>query len=143
MFKVNQVMRIALVFSVLVTVLITSCTIPTELAVYNNSSAAIEFTFNGLAERVESGAAFSIKDQFFLPDVTIMMNGVSLIYRPEWPTIPENFVSWRGWGLWAKRLARLQVERDGKIWLIGLEQEAPVSEFVPQPEGFPLEPDGV
>jgi len=69
----------------------------------------------------------------------IEYNNTSLEYKISTP--PESYVKWAGWGLWSKRMVYTQLNPDGKIWLLDGKTKNPITKFIAQPEGFPLEPN--
>ena len=54
---------------------------------------------------------------------------------------PLSHVHWTGWGPFIKRMFYVQLESDGKLWVLSGEAEHAVSKFIEQPEGFPLVPN--
>lgn len=119
-----------------------SCTLRTEIALYNHTAGPITFVLDGRERRIEVGEIERIfADE--IDNAALVINGISVTYGGNEVPIPESFISWDGWGPWTKRTARLQIEDDGRVWLIETLQSFPVTEFVRQPRGFPLEADPV
>lgn len=115
-----------------------SCTIATEIEVFNNASVPVRLIINGDVLRLEPGKDITIYEME-LSSPRLETDSITWTYIS--PTrIPVSFIAWRGWSFWQSRVAMVQVEADGKIWLLGVDQSPPVSEFVEQPEGFPLAP---
>ena len=123
----------------LVTSTLGSCTIATEIEVFNNTSASVRLVINGDVSPLKPGKDTTIYEGD-IGRVKVETDGIIWTYDIR-SRIPESFIEWRGWGFWQSRVARVQIEADGKIWLLGVDQSPPVSEFVNQPEGFPLVPD--
>jgi len=55
--------------------------------------------------------------------------------------IPLTHVHWTGWGPFSKRMFYVQLEADGKLWVLRAKTQVPVTNFIEQPDGFPLEPN--
>jgi hypothetical protein len=116
-----------------------SCTIATEIEVFNNTLVPVQLVINGDVYRLKPGKDTTIYERE-LSHPIVETDSITWTYvRPT--RIPESFIAWRGWGFWQSRVATVQIESDGRIWLLGVNQSAPVSEFVEQPEGFPLTPN--
>jgi len=77
-------------------------------------------------------------DAWAFGDYEIRSGDKSWMYSSRLP--PVDFVTDRGWGPWARRVFQAQLNRDGRVFLLSPTQTAPVTEPVPQPEGFPLLP---
>ncbi len=60
-------------------------------------------------------------------------------YMPQ--DIPLSHVHWVGWGPFAKRIIYTQLEVDGKMWILNGKTQNAATEFIAQPEGFPLVPN--
>ena len=131
--------RATVCLAMLVAGLLGACTIATEVEVFNNSSVPVRLVINGDVSLLNPGKDATIYERE-LSRPSVETDGIAWTYaRPT--RIPESFIAWRGWGFWQSRVATVQIEPDGKIWLLGVDQSAPVSEFVEQPEGFPLIPN--
>lgn len=122
----------------LVTVGLGSCSIATEVEVFNNSGSPVQFVIDNNESNLEPREIKTFYEHEFR-QVEVEIEGVRWTYQPR-SYIPESFIVWQGWGWWQSRLARVQLESDYKIWLLGVDQTFPVSSFVDQPDGFPVEP---
>ena len=116
-----------------------SCTLATEVEIFNNTSAPVRLVINGDVSRLNPGKHTTIYERE-IGHSSVETDGTSWTYDRR-SLIPESFIVWRGWGFWQSRVARVQIEADGKIWLLGIDQSPPVTDFVDQPEGFPLVPN--
>ena len=115
-----------------------SCTLATEIEAFNNTSAPIRLVLNGDVSRLKPHRVKKIYE-YDLGHISIEIDSNSWTY--DIPSrIPDSFIAWRGWSFWQSRVAMVQIEADGKIWLLGVDQHPPVNEFVEQPKGFPLIP---
>ena len=57
------------------------------------------------------------------------------------PTAPDTaFVIDRGFGPWAERVFKARIDSRGRIFVLKPDQAVPATEFVEQPNGFPLAP---
>lgn len=131
--------RVTICLALFVVCFLGSCTIATEVEVFNNSSALVRLVIDGDVSRLKPGKDITIYERE-LSNAKVETDSISWTYvRPN--RIPESFIAWRGWGFWRSRVAVVQIEADGKIWLLGVDQSPPVSEFVEQPGGFPLTPN--
>ncbi len=130
--------RATLYLVLLVACSLGSCTLATEMEVFNNTSSTVRLVVNGDVSRLKPGKDTTIYEREF-GQINVETDGTSWTY--DIPSrIPESFIAWRGWGFWSSRVASVQIEADGKIWLLGIDQSAPVTDFLDQPEGFPVDP---
>ena len=121
---------------------LTSCTIPTQIELFNNAHQIVRVTVGSREVVLSLGETAKLGTAIGMDKVEVQIGSAVHVYEVN-PAIPETFVSWSGWGPWSKRTARLQLDADGKIWLVGADQVAPVSLFLEQPKGFPLVPHAV
>ena len=131
--------RATICLALLVASSLGSCTLATEVEVFNNTSTPVRLVINGDVSRLKPGKDTTIYEMDF-DRPRVETDSISWTYDRT-SRIPESFIAWRGWSFWQSRVARVQIEADGKIWLLGVDQFPPVSEFVEQPEGFPLVPN--
>lgn len=126
--------------TILVISMVTGCTIPAEIELYNNSGVSITVEFDEKSFKInpnkealfggEHGSKFSVN-----------MDDKVLYY--EMGRLALSNIEFVGWGPFTKRVFRAQIESNGFIWAVGSEQSYPVSNFIEQPEGFPVEPKKV
>ncbi len=117
-----------------------SCTIPTRIELFNNAHQIVRVTVGSDEVVLSPGETAKLGAAIGMGEVDVQIGSAVHVYEMN-SGIPEKFVSWSGWGLWTKRTARLQLDADGKVWLVGAEQVAPVTLFLEQPKGFPLVPN--
>ena len=134
-------MRRAIFFSAaLMVICLASCTIPARMELFNNTHEVVRVTVGSGEVILSPGETAKLGAAIVIDEVEVQIGSAVHVYEMEL-SIPEKFISWSGWGPWSKRTARLQLDEDGKVWLIGAEQVAPVTLFLEQPKGFPLVPN--
>ena len=70
--------------------------------------------------------------------ITMYMGNEILNYEGE--TIPQEYIGFEGIII-LERIARLQLEPDGKIYILKPGSSIPAKEFSSQPPGYPLVPE--
>ena len=110
------------------------------MELFNNTHEVVRVTVGSGEVTLSPGETAKLGAAIVIDEVEVQIGSAVHVYEMEL-SIPEKFISWSGWGPWSKRTARLQLDEDGKVWLIGAEQVAPVSLFLEQPKGFPLVPN--
>jgi len=129
-----------------ITVLLSSCTVSLTCEIYNNTDMPLQVT-----ERDKHGQE---KHFSLMPQKSIRLRdwgyhvyeveneNINWSYDPPIASyIPSSeYIETTGFGPFFKRLIRAQLNADGKVYLIKIGQEPPVSEFTGQPEGYPLVP---
>jgi hypothetical protein len=132
-------MRITLLcLAVLSAVFVASCTIATEVELFNNTGEIVKLRIGNETTLLNPDESIRFYERE-LGDLAIETADKRRVYERQ-SLIPESFISWHGWAWWQSRRARVQIESDGKVWLVTAEQEMPAKVFVEQPKGFPLVP---
>jgi hypothetical protein len=119
-----------------------SCTIPTQVEIFNDSEQLIRIVTEGNEVEIPPGKIAKLGYEGNLNQIEIQIGLVEHTYRLR-SGIPNDFVQWRGWGPWSERVARIQLDSEGRIWLVGRDQTTPVQKYITQPDGFPLVPHAV
>jgi len=123
------------------------CTVPLDIHLINNSGHEITITFNtDSGELSHDTYVFQVgKGEIFEEAVadkgdtiTIYMGEKILNY--EGKSIPMEFVEQTGI-IFINRILRLQLESDGKIYILKPGSPIPAKEFPSQPTGYPLVPE--
>jgi hypothetical protein len=76
-------------------------------------------------------------------DYQITQNNLIWRYHEPLPYIPNfdtDYVEFSGFAFWIKRLVFVQLEQDGRIFLLRKTQKLPIAIPAKQPEGYPLTP---
>ncbi|WAC43774.1 hypothetical protein OU997_16185 [Pseudomonas sp. SL4(2022)] len=116
---------------------ISSCSIPVTVRLYNNSGQDVKIEIDQTAINLAKGQTEEIHDtEYYAIAITIG----SALYKYEHPTYGHIQVEWFGWGPFSRRVIYLQLEPDAKIWVTNSLLPSPTKAFPKQPEGFPLEP---
>ena len=124
--------------ALLVTIGLGSCTLATEVEVFNNSPTLVRLVVDDEETQIRPGKSAKFYERDFRR-AEVEKTGIRWTYEVN-SAIPESFIFWRGWGWWQSRRVRMQIESDNRVWLLGVDQSFPVNSFVEQPEGFPLVP---
>jgi len=134
----KYVMRNLCILSIFLAALsLSSCTVPLELKLFNNTEHEILVLLHGKEIHIGPGKSeiiSSIENSIF-SIVTDRGGG-----NYEIPSIQSSHWFWRGWGPFSKRVFYAQLEEGGNIWLTDPNDNYPVSTFGEQPNGFPIEP---
>lgn len=129
-------MRIALT-SIILLGQICSCSIPADVKLFNNSGEVVIVRSGDKLIRVEPSRVEKIT-AVFRRDFSIEIADAPYQYELEdWPGEYEYNT---GWGPFTKRVLMLQINSDGRIWVVGKGDKRPLPETMSQPNGFPLEP---
>jgi hypothetical protein len=124
---------------VLLLALLSSCTIPAELELYNNTAAPVTVVI-GNVTTVIARSERALFSEFDLhgPSVRIAVADKTFAYQFE--SLPLSHVAFVGWGPFTKRIMRAQIEQNGTIWAVGVSSKLPVIVHEIQPKGFPVQP---
>jgi hypothetical protein len=127
-----------LVFSV------AGCTIALTCEMFNASGHEIKLTRKGLngnatTQIVPIGSSVRM-DYWARSNVTISGRDFEWVFSPGDPGV--EFVKTIGFGPWATRLIKVQLDESGRIFVLKPNQSFPAIEFPAQPDGFPLLPIG-
>ena len=120
---------------------LTACTISDSCELYNNSGSELTIVRSKGSEEqppihVNPGESILLSD--WLLEFRVVKGGLVSHYSPKAPG--TEFVIDRGFGPWAKRIFRAQINSGGQIFVLTPDQSVPAKEFVEQPNGFPLVP---
>jgi hypothetical protein len=133
--------------TLVVAVLLSSCTVSLTCELYNNTDTPIQ-----IIQRDKNGQekhfALMPKESANLSDwgyhvYEVKTENISWSYDPPMASyIPSSeYIETTGFGPFFKRLIRAQLNEDGKIFLIKIGEKPPISENFEQPEGYPLVPN--
>lgn len=120
-----------------ITLLMSSCSMPVTFWLFNNTGYAITVITDEDELAIEAGDS----DTATGLDYALSIRSETGYFEYETGSIPLSHVHWIGWGPFSKRMLYVQLESDGKIWILGAKPEPPIASFIQQPEGFPLEPN--
>lgn len=130
--------QVILLFTV--ALFLASCTIPAEIELYNNSGEPITVEVGNETLIISHDSTTSFGHDYGI-EFVITMNSTIFHYHVD--RLALSNVEFVGWGPFTKRVFRAQLQADGSIWAVSPEQEYPVTNFIHQPEGFPVEPEKV
>lgn len=116
--------------------IITSCSIPVSVTLFNNSGADQMVIIGADSIRISEGSSKYIKNIEHV-DFSIESEAERHLYSTE--SIPNSSIFWRGWGPFSKCMLYLQLEPDGKIWVSTSNKLE--NNFGEQPDSFPLIPN--
>jgi hypothetical protein len=139
--------KLYLIFFLLLTLFLSSCSVSITCVLYNNTLTKIK------VDRIENSI---VKETFEVtPNESIELEAwdtsnyqITITdkifrYNEQTPYIPNfeyDYVQTTGIGFWVKRLIFVQLESDGRIYLLRKNQKAPIAKFGEQPQGYPLVP---
>ena len=131
-----------LIFTIFIVALVSACTIQDACEIYNNSGDDLTIVRWRTGEQeqhihVGEGESVLLRDWAFW-SYRLVLKGRSMHYSPQNPGL--DFVVTRGFGPWLTRVFNVQIESDGRIFVLMPTQIAPVKNFVKQPLGFPINP---
>lgn len=121
--------------------LLSGCTLPSRFEVFNNTGIELRVIQIIAEERksfdmlpnssitLESWEAFG--DAHF----TVIAGDKQWHYKPEY--ISHEFGELRRFSHW---LFKVQIDRDGSVYILGPEREFPQTSHIAQPESYPLRP---
>jgi hypothetical protein len=124
-----------------------SCSVPITCVLYNNALTKIKITQieNSIVkENYEVMPENSIElNAWDSSDYKITIANKTFRYHEQYPYIQNfeyDYVKTTGFGFWMKRLIFVQLENDGRIYLLDKNQRFPITNFKEQPQGYPLVP---
>jgi hypothetical protein len=120
-----------LVLAALCVLMLTGCPRFAYIDAYNNTGQSLEIIESGVSHFAEQGERVTFR---FGSDSFVVRSSFGVwVYDRQIPHSGET-------GEYFDGTLRLQIEPDGLIYALGLEQEAPTHVPFQQPEGFPLSP---
>lgn len=135
------------IFFLACTLFLASCSVPISCVLYNNALTKIKVTQieNSIVkENYEVMPGNSIElSAWDSSDYIIKIANKSFRYHEQYPYIQNfeyDYVKATGFGFWVKRLIFVQIESDGRIYLLNKKQSFPITNFEEQPQGYPLVP---
>jgi hypothetical protein len=134
----NTMTVIAAFMSILVVLFVSSCSIPLELCLFNNTSYKVLVVMSREEVQIESGESKTIAG--------VSYAHFSIVSEPHTfnytiPPIDSSAWVWKGWGPFSKRMIYAQLEENGEIWITGPDIIYPATTFGEQPDGFPIQPN--
>lgn len=118
-----------------------SCSIAMQFSIYNNSPEDIDFCRIGKKEEqcISIKPGMHKRFQVINPPSKYLVRRAGQSYVINFEHIPpQNAYSKVYCSFWRGCSYPVQYQSTGEIYLLGKEQEFPVTEFVKQPQGFPL-----
>ena len=138
-------LHIVLMF-LFVAMLLSSCTIPLTCELYNNTSMPIQIIQKSYyGEKQEKHFSIMPNESMRLGlwlhnSYVVNTENVSWSYGPP-STGYNEYYEFVGFWPFVKRVIRVQLNEDGKIFLIKNGKDFPIPDNVEQPEGYPLTPN--
>ena len=120
------------------------CSISLSCYIYNNTGNDIVVSRilygSNVDIDIEAGSSALIKD-WSSATINVFGDHVRWSFTPIIPIDQtERFVDYRGIGPWSTRFIKVQLEKDGRIFILEPSKIAPVVGFPEQPNGFPMYP---
>lgn len=136
-----RILRLYLLFSA--TILLSGCTVPLAVHIFNNTGDSITITkvkSNRDVDTYVFGHEESLKlDNWKSSKYKFLSGGKSITIDPYSISIPNvGYVKFKGIGPLGSRNAYLQVEKDRRVFLLKKDQKFPMTDFSDQPTGFPI-----
>ena len=117
---------------------VSSCTVPLELSILNNTPYKIYVSLRDENITIEPGESKTISG---VSDSHFSMSSEQYNFSYEMPSVLSSVWVWKGWGPFSRRVIYVQLEKDGGIWIVGSDEPGPVTTFGKQPDGFPVRPN--
>ena len=121
--------------------LLSGCTFPSKFEVFNNTGDELR-VIQVIAENRKSfdlapGDSLILEqwEAFSEAQFTVITGDKRWQYKPVY--ISHHFGELRRFSHW---LFKLQIEKDGSVFVLGPKNEFPQKEHIAQPEGYPLRP---
>ena len=124
----------------LVIFLISACTIPAKIKLYNNSGEMITARVDNEYLIIKSAEVATFGQDY---GVEFSIEKDNELFKYQLHRLALSNIEFVGWGPFTKRVFRAQFEANGTVWAVGPEQEYPVTGYIDQPEEFPLVPKKV
>lgn len=137
---VNTMKRLNLLLLVAISLILSSCSMPITFWLFNNTGHTVTVvSASASPSEINVDTLKSIETIGLDYTFSITTNNGRFTYNTE--DVALSHVHWKGWGPFAKRMFYVQLEPDGKLWVLSDETEHAVSKFIEQPKGFPLVPN--
>jgi len=127
-------------------VVVAGCTVPLTCKLYNNTGMSLEVVQRDKHGQ-EKSLSFARKEWVTLRDwgyFTYQVEHERVVWNYDPPIatyIPSSdYIEASGFGPFFKRTVRAQLNKDGKIYLLKIGQDAQSSAISEQPDGYPLVP---
>jgi len=124
--------------TILVPLFLSSCTVPLELSLFNNTPHKIIVELRDETIMIEPGESGTISGVSYA-NFSIAIDYHASIYAM--PSVLSSVWVWKGWGPFSRRVIYAQLEEDGGIWAVDPDESGPVTAFGKQPDGFPIQPN--
>jgi hypothetical protein len=132
-------MKYAVCFiTILFALFVSSCTVPLELSILNNTPYKILVALREENITIEPGESKAISGVSY---AHFSISSEQSTFSYEMPSILSSVWVWKGWGPFPRRVIYVQLEEDGGIWMVGPDKPSPVTTFGKQPDGFPIRPN--
>jgi hypothetical protein len=121
---------------------IPGCTIATSCILFNNTSydASVAIESLGMERRTISLKASTYIEVENWPASRLKVSTPLGVWTYATVDPAEEFVRFSGFGPWAKRTFKAQLETDGRVFVVEHDQPFPQIDLPQQPQGYPLVP---
>lgn len=121
--------------------LLSGCTLPSIFEVFNNTGIVVRI-IQAISEEQKSfdlapNSSITMEnwDAYGDAHFTVIIGDKQWHYKPVY--ISHQFGELRRFSHW---LFKVQIEKDGSVFVLGPEEEFPQTNHIVQPEGYPLRP---
>ena len=121
--------------------LLSGCTLPSKFEVFNNTGIEVRIIQviskdqKSFDLAPNSSMTFESWDAYGDAHFTVIAGDKQWHYKPEY--ISHHFGKLRRFSHW---LFKVQIEKDGSVFILEREKEFPQTNHIAQPEGYPLRP---
>ena len=117
---------------------------PQYVYLYNNTDNPIEVTFIVDHKKdvlsINQGTKQSYKIGALVDDDILYVNIKHSVWSYRLVEANSKFWSYEGVGPFSKTVFKLQIENDGKIYILAKNSDYPIRDISDQPQGYPLSP---
>ena len=124
---------------VAISLILSSCSMPITFRLFNNIGHTVTVV-SGRASPSEINVETLRSIETIGLDYPFSIKSKNGRFTYNGESVELSHVHWKGWGPFGKRVLYVQLEPDGKLWVLSDETEHAVTKFIEQPKGFPLVP---
>lgn len=143
MYKIKNILKLLCFIGL--SMLLISCTLPQDVTLYNNTGSPIEVTFIVSGEKkhiliINAGEIQTYRIGMVTPYDILAIAINNNIWRYELVELRNSFWSYEGIGPFLKIVFKLQIESDGKIYILPKDSDYPFNITAKQPYDYLLLP---
>ena len=118
---------------------LSACTLPVTVSILNNTLDRIIVIADGDSIEIETDKSKRMVISGISSAFTISIKNELMRYTAI--DIPLEHVHWKRRGPFSKRMFYIQIDTDGRIWVLKNKAQKAMNSHITQPKGFPLEPN--